>query len=62
MLRFLLIAGALLGLGLMLRRALRPPRPDDDPKQLAPKGIVCGACGLAYDPARSGFECPQCKQ
>jgi hypothetical protein len=39
-------------------RAANSARPAHDADM--PKHLVCGACGLQYDPTANGWICPQC--
>ncbi len=73
MTRILFILAMLAGLGLMVRRAvkaaMREGMQDAPPKDwrkrapnLPPERLVCGACGAEFDPEKSGWICPKCKQ
>jgi hypothetical protein len=71
--RILTIVALLVGLGLMVRRAVRAAMQDGKqnapPKDwrarrpnLPPERLVCGVCGHEFDPDKSGWICPKCKQ
>jgi hypothetical protein len=72
--RLLIIVALIAGLGLMVRRAVKAAMHDGSPKppppkdwrarrpNLPPERLVCGACGHEFDPEKSGWICPKCKQ
>ena len=70
MLRIVLIIVGVLILANMVRRAFIAARDESapQPKRRKPRAkggegpdtIVCGACGISFDPDASGWICPRC--